>query len=227
MMYPRLAAVVLAASPNPSPRPSAPSHSVPAHSNINWGDFPTWLAVFVAAVGGTAALIQLRQQSNVLKGEVERNKRRDELIDGQLHELRERAQDRARNQAEGIKIDLEGLPDGPYKVKIRNLSDRPVTDVVAGIIVEPYDGGDTQTWWAFEWHTIGSRAQLGGDLPERTGGSTIPVLKPEDMAQSTLNGSGKNPLLVARFNDDAGRRWKLDHHMHLEPAPDDGWRPPR
>lgn len=224
-MHPRLAALVLAASPNPSPSSGAPSHSsVPAHTNINWGDVPTWLAVSAAAVGGTVALIQLRQQSNVLKGEVERNKRRDELIDGQLQELRERAQDRARNQAEGIKVDLDGLPDGPYKVIIRNLSDRPITDVVAGIIVQPYDGGDPQTWWAYEWHTIGSRAF--GDLPERTGGSTIPVLKPEDMARSTCNGSGKNPLLVARFNDDAGRRWKLDHHMHLEPAPDDDWRPP-
>jgi hypothetical protein len=179
----------------------------------------------VAAVGGTVALIQLRQQANVLKGEVERNKRRDELIDGQLQELRERAQDRARNQAEGIKVDLDGGPDGPYKVMIRNLSDRPITDVVAGIVMQLHDDSGTQAWWVFEWHIIGSRAL--GDLPEHTRSSTIPVLRPNDLARGTIYGSGKNPLLVTRFNDDAGRRWKLDHHMHLEPAPDDDWRPPR
>ena len=64
---------------------------MPGVSEVNWGDVPTWCAVFVGAVGGTAALIQLRQQGNVLKGEVERNKRRDELLDGQLRDLERRA----------------------------------------------------------------------------------------------------------------------------------------
>ena len=64
---------------------------------------PTWFAVGVGAVGGAAALIQLRQQGQTLKGEIERNKRRDDLLDGQLKDLRDRADARSREQAEDIR----------------------------------------------------------------------------------------------------------------------------
>jgi hypothetical protein len=50
--------------------------------HINWGDVPTWLAVVVAAVGGSIALRQLRQQGNVVRDEIDRNKARDALLDG-------------------------------------------------------------------------------------------------------------------------------------------------
>ena len=81
-----------------------PIHPLAATPQLAWGDVPTWIAVFVAAIGGTVALIQLRQQGNVLKGEVERNKKRDKLLDGQLQEVMERAGDRAREQAEKVKV---------------------------------------------------------------------------------------------------------------------------
>ena len=45
--------------------------------HINWGDVPTWLADVVAAVGGGAALRQLRQQGNVIEDEIECNRTRD------------------------------------------------------------------------------------------------------------------------------------------------------
>src|ERR1039458_4131935 len=103
-----------------------------ASSGINWGDVPTWIAVFVAAVGGTVALIQLRQQGNVLKGEVERNKRRDKLLDGQLAELRERELDRVREQAESVTVAmLLNTGEGPFGY-VTNGSSRPITEVVAG-----------------------------------------------------------------------------------------------
>ena len=79
-MHPGLAAIVLAASPSPSPSPSA-------HGGIQWGDAPAWVAAIATVVGLTAAITgatiayrQFRQQTDVLKGEVARNKRRDELL---------------------------------------------------------------------------------------------------------------------------------------------------
>jgi len=36
-------------------------------------------------------------------------------------------------------------------------------------------------------------------------------------------GNHEHARLVVRFYDDAGKRWQLDHYMHLEPAPDDSW----
>lgn len=57
---------------------------------VNWGDVPTWRAVAVGAVGGGIALRQLWQQGRVIKDEVNRNRRRDELIDRQLRELEQR-----------------------------------------------------------------------------------------------------------------------------------------
>jgi len=59
-------------------------------SVINLGDVPTWLAVTVGATGGGIALGQLRQQGKVIRGEFERNKKRDELLDGQLRDLGQR-----------------------------------------------------------------------------------------------------------------------------------------
>jgi len=75
-------------------------------TEVSWGDVPTWLAVavVVGAVGGGVALGQLRQQGNVIKGEFERNKKRDDLLDGQLHELEQRTHIIERQQAELVEF---------------------------------------------------------------------------------------------------------------------------
>lgn len=72
--------------------------SVLTMHHIIWGDAATWVAVVVAAIGGTVALLQLRQQGKVIEGEFDRNKRRDELLDGQLRELKQREDSRRRNR---------------------------------------------------------------------------------------------------------------------------------
>jgi TRAP-type C4-dicarboxylate transport system permease small subunit len=63
-----------------------------------WDDIRTWVGFAVVVIGIVIALVQLdmqrRQlagQQSVLEGEVERNKRRDVLLDGQLRELEQRA----------------------------------------------------------------------------------------------------------------------------------------
>ena len=89
-----------------------------------------WFAVGVGAVGGAAALIQLRQQGQTLKGEIERNKRRDDLPDGQLKDLRDRADARSREQAEDIRV--EWYPNRTW-VTVVNKSSRPITRIRAQI----------------------------------------------------------------------------------------------
>lgn len=185
---------------------------------INWGDFPTWVAVGVAAVGGTVALIQLRQQSNVLKGEVERNKRRDELLDGQLRDLKERQDDRVREQAEQINV---WWNDKNECGKISNLSRRPITQVVAGNAIQLSDGG-TSTNLVSQWRLTNVRQTEISPISS----AMVQVIRPGEVAEALFELNqlqGKNRRLVVRFHDDAGRRWQLDEFMHLERAPDDGW----
>ena len=187
---------------------------------IHLGDFPTWIAVFFAAVGGTVALIQLRQQGNVLKGEVERNKRRDELLDGQLSELRERALDRAREQAEHIVV----VGWEHRAAWVRNNSGRPITKVAAGFVVPQPDGGVT-TYHPSHWQEgVTLPLTASDDWFEGDAVKEVLALGRQAMGHFEpdvpLDQEGRR---LVRFNDDAGRRWQLDKYMHLEPAPDDGW----
>jgi hypothetical protein len=116
--------------------------------SVNWGDVPAWLAVVVATGGRTIALIQLRQQGNVLKGEVERNKRRDELLDGQLRELQQRTEVEERKQAEAVEFSwqpaqplagasAETADDSVWMAVVQNDSRRPIRDVVCRIQPDP------------------------------------------------------------------------------------------
>lgn len=120
---------------------------------IQMGDFPTWIAVFIAGFGGGIALIQLRQQFNVLKGEVERTKRRDQLFDGQLNDLKERLEDRVREQAEHVSVEWDSPP---RKAKttgtVINKSRRPITKISARVTAPLPDGGtdiDRGGAWTF------------------------------------------------------------------------------
>jgi hypothetical protein len=185
---------------------------------INWGDFPTWVAVGVAAIGGTVALIQLRQQSNVLRGEVERNKRRDELLDSQLRDMKERQDDRVREQAERISVSWD---DENECGTVVNGSRRPITQVVAGNAVQLPDGG-TNTHQVGQWRlTDPLRTEV-----RPIGSAVVQVVRPQEFAECLFEPNqlqGNNRRLSVRFHDDASRRWQLDEFMHLERAPDDGW----
>lgn len=246
-MHPDLVALVLAASPSPLPSPSAP----PSHG-VDWGNVPAWLALVVATAAATAGLLQLRQQANTLKGEVDRNKRRDELLQGQLEELEDRTNDRRREQAEQIQPDWSG-----DEVFVRNDSSRPITRLAISI-VRSDDHGNRTTYPADGWYE-------GRDInhPEKrtedkfVEGAALPVLRPGHQAVSRLRPPAPPPRITSsgetlpklvklrtddrseaqrllrfnppeqwllRFNDDAGYRWQLDVYQHLERAPeDDGW----
>src|SRR5262245_59148116 len=143
-MHPGVAAAVLAATPSPSSTTSTP------HGGVDWGNVPAWVGAIATVVGLAAAITgatiayrQFRQQTEVFRGEVERNKRRDELLDGQLQELQERTQDRTREQAESIRVNWK-LDSVPSSVEVTNGSDRPITRVSAAVLSE-MPSGDTQT----------------------------------------------------------------------------------
>jgi hypothetical protein len=221
-VHPDLAALVLAANPSPSPSPSAP----PPHG-VDWGNVPAWLALTVATAAATVGLLQLRQQSNTLRGEVERNKRRDELLDGQLQEVQQRADDRPREQAESI--DVSWVED-TRRGLIHNRSRRPITKVVSRIVETLSDGSQVLHQPEF-WEV---KEPLGDDYNVRYPHDPVPELRPSATAKGFYKFTDlawvkfrkkerKDWRLAARFYDDAGRRWQLDQYMHLEPAPDDDW----
>lgn len=95
----------------------------PGHSGT-WTDVRTWVGFAIVIVGAAIALSQmdmqrrqLASQQKVLEGEVERNKRRDALLDEQLRELEQRARTLDRQQAE--EVDLQ---PGQTTIKISGFS---------------------------------------------------------------------------------------------------------
>jgi hypothetical protein len=223
-MHAALAAVVLAASPSPSPSPSG-------HSGLDWGDVPAWVAAVATVVGLTAAITgaliayrQFRQQTDVLKGEIERNKRRDELLDGQVEELRERADERAREQAEGVSVWWESAQGAT----VYNESRRPIARVSASVLVSVPEGGYT-THRATSWTLLDLLGEVydGGGGTPRAGRSNLePVVRSKNRLHFTFEDlpfRNKTMRLLIRFDDDARRRWELDEFGHLEPAPPDRW----
>jgi hypothetical protein len=205
---------------------------------INWGDVPTWLAVGVGAIGGGAALFQLHQQSNVLKGEVERNKRRDELLDGQLRDLERRARLAERQQANRVLVVVEewvgaytgAVPeesDAPgYVAAVANESNRPIRRVAARLHV----GG--------EGTKLPTRVGRFADRYFPFGGSQLKFNTWSDGSCADLVRVGENvgfafpsevdrgldARVSVRFTDDAGLHWEVDHDLSLTRLDDrDDW----
>jgi hypothetical protein len=207
-------------------------------SSLNWGDVPTWAAVVVGAVGGTAALIQLRQQGNVLKGEIERNKRRDELLDGQLRDLERRALLFERQQANYVLVEIESWsaslfgiqPPGPnglaFVAVVTNHSDRPIRQVAARLEVT----GETPQTATRLGRWVEARDLFGRNdmrFNTFTDGWCIDVIRADASggfgfpraAQDELDGQ-----VMVRFTDDAGLHWQLDQDMRLVKLDDrDDW----
>jgi hypothetical protein len=187
---------------------------------INWGDVPTWAAVLVGAVGGTVALIQLRQQGNVLKGEVERNKRRDELLDGQLRDLQRRTLVAERQQADAITLELVKTESDPpvWVASVTNAAERPVRNVSCRLSSADGNGDLVAANFGRLVDWAPGREVLRRLVIEAEPGSSLPLLRagltysfgfekgPDDYPDATV---------TARFTDDAGMHWQIDHDLHL------------
>jgi len=205
--------------------------------HINWGDVPTWLAVVVATFGGFVALRQLRQQQKVIEAEIDRNRERDALLDGQLREMQDRELSRQREQADAVDVtwgDSEDLP-GKSIVVVINDSRRPIRIVTAWIYPEKSSAERIQAEYGEEMHPAvgqyGTDAYLLPAQPEFShpvvfalrargrAGFQFPITK------------AKCPYGEARvhFTDDAGYNWELtsglslsmiEPHRHAPEQPD-------
>jgi hypothetical protein len=182
---------------------------------LHWGDVPTWIAVIVAAIGGTVALVQLRQQSNVLRGEAERNKRRDDLLDGQLRELKDRSDNRVRDQAEHVNVGAD--PRG-VSGTVLNKSRRPITNVRPVLRVTARNG-ETRDFPPGQLRF----SDTDGRVQATEANPIYPVLRPRERLSfefhpNSLTEEASHGVFV-EFDDDADRDWRLDEYMHLERAP--------
>jgi hypothetical protein len=210
-----------------------------------WSDIRTWVGFAVVIIGATIALIQmdlqrrqLASQQDVLKGEVERNKRRDALLDGQLRELEQRARTLDRQQAEEVDLrpgstiwvipgfeQPSGAVDEVYSADVANGSRRPIRNVACRIEAAPGDGLQ-------EARLAGLYVEFAGPQPRRR------LVDPAETPRIQLIGAGKTASFIfavdpprhpearmtARFTDDAGLHWQINHDLHLEPLPDrSGW----
>jgi hypothetical protein len=177
----------------------------------------TGLAV-VAAIGGGVALSQLRQQAKVIRGELERNKKRDELIDRQLREVEQRTRIIERSQAEQVvfvQSTATGSQSGPsdqagtriHTAQVENHPSRPIRNVVCRIRPSPEQ---QYNWEAGE---VGELSRV--DMPFGRGPSR--VYSPVSTSRVAVMRSGevqlfRFPIPVAehegaqvkvRFTDDA------------------------
>jgi hypothetical protein len=210
-----------------------------------WDDVRTWLGFAVLVFGLPTALYQLNLQRRqlagqqaVIEGEAERNKRRDELLDGQLRELEQRAQVAERQQAEAVEFSwqgatpLEGVvaekPDGLiWMGVVHNESRRPIRDVVCRIQPHPAQDFD---WGATIVAQLGDVAiaqsasvpvfcepKLGDRVPLIRAGSRFGFLTPFPVAD---HGAAR---MKVRFTDDAGLHWESDPDLHLAKLASRDW----
>jgi hypothetical protein len=192
-----------------------------------WADVRAWVTFAVVLVGVPTALIQLnlqrlqlRSQQKVISDEADRNKRRDELLDGQLRELEQRAQVLERQQAEAVEFSGEpgaSLPNAEDPSKtvhmavVRNMSGRPIRDVVCRI--KPNSVQD------YDWEAA-VVAELASSPPfrnPRQGGRALLIRAGQTFGFRFPFPVVDHPdaLMKVRFTDDAGLHWEIDSDLRL------------
>jgi hypothetical protein len=195
----------------------------PWHLPPDWGDIPTWIAVAVASIGGGIALSQLRQQQMVIQGEIARNQKRDDLVDGQLRELADRERSRHREQAELIDTawhDPESVP-GTSVVLVINNSHRPVRNATCQLF--PDESGDpVDPDYGMEMNLVRFPVEEWV-LPDKpaVADKTIESLRGGGRAGFVfLTTRADSPGGYAKvvFTDDATRIWALYSDLSLSPA---------
>jgi hypothetical protein len=187
-----------------------------------WEDVRNWVTFGVLVLGFSVAAYELNLQRVQFARQAARQEARDDLLEGQRREMAQTELARQREQAENVTVEWEAPPrSAETKGKVINLSPRPITKIAAGVTFPLPDGG-TETNTAGPW-TFFLDHRHEKSVPAESG--VLTALRPNAMGVCSLlhGGDREKARLVVRFYDDAGRRWQLDHYMHLEPAPDDGW----
>jgi len=170
----------------------------------NWGDIPTWLLVVLGAVGGWAALGQLRALQK-------------QVADA-ANEAEARAITRRREQAE----DIDVRRSGPSLGLIENKSRRPIRDITCQVMSQ------------VDRHSLRSPSMSGRVVPGVVAGgwdlapdakavSRVEVVRPDSRCGFVFDSLSRetDQVFVAWFTDDAGFRWQLDEYLHLVQVDDE------
>lgn len=200
----------------------------PWHLPADWGDIPTWLAVIAASAAGWAAISQLGDQRSEIRGEISRNRMRDQLMDRQLRELEDREQFRRREHAERIDMtwgNVEIRP-GTTLIMVINGSRRPIREVTCQVFPDE-TGNAVQPDFAAQMYkeevpgAIWTMPQMP-DLPQ-------PIRRLESLRAGSRAGF-EVPVLhrnfpgawaKIEFSDDKHIRWRLYSDLTLSRAPDE------
>jgi len=182
-----------------------------------WGDVPTWLLVGLAGAAGWIGFVQLAVLRKQIAEEVERNKKRDELVDKQLAEAETRAGSERRRLVEDVDVLFTGKTG--YVV---NNSRRPLNDITCKVMSE-VDRHSLATADGCGVVDRGPGGQGWMFLPGAKPVSRFVTLRPESRCGFTFKDLPPDPnqVLVAWFTDDAGFRWQLDEHLHLVQSDDE------
>jgi len=205
-------------------------------------DIRTWMG-FVVAIGAAVAALwqldlqrrQLAEQKDVLKGEVERNKKRDALLTGQLQELEQRSLTYERQQAQDVDIrastisgpvpDMEALGGQILRTaEVHNRSTRPIRDVAGRIEPSPGDSlvpaGRVGRLVQFD------RARGGRVLTDQANEPQVDLVRADATVEFIFPVEAEahpKARITARFTDDAGLHWQIDPDLHLEKLNSRDW----
>jgi hypothetical protein len=191
----------------------------------NWGDLPTWLLFFIGLVGGVTGLLQFRGFVRDQREEVDRNKKRDALMDKQLAEADRRADADLRRQAEDVEVRwVQRSTAGTGLITIgivMNKSRRPISNITCRVMSKV----DQKTIDVPDESAVMPEAQrdeFGGVLVGQKPLKELPLLGRGESCGFIFKGLEREPdqIVVAWFKDDAGNRWRLDETLHLALAED-------
>jgi hypothetical protein len=183
----------------------------PWHLPPAWGDIPTWLLAVGAGATAWIALMQLSDLRDQIADEIERNKKRDGLVDKQLAEAESRAESERRRLVEDVEVLFTGKTG--YVV---NDSRRPLNDITCKVMSK-VDGLSLATADGCGEVDRGPGGQGWIFLPGAKSASRFETLRPGSRCGFTFKDLAREPdqVLVAWFTDDAEFRWRLDQYLHL------------
>ena len=161
----------------------------------------------------------------MIRGEIERNQNRDDLIDRQLRELADRERSRQREQAEGIDMtwnDPAAAP-GTSFVTVINGSRRPIRDVTCQLRPDAFDT-TVSPEHAAEMY-LAEFPQKIWTMPEKPVGLLQPIRELDSLRSGGRAGfifpirqaDSPGGFAQVEFKDDAGCCWQL--FSDLSPSP--------
>jgi hypothetical protein len=181
---------------------------------VNWGDVPTWLAVFGGIAGGGAALWQLRLQ-------------RIQLADQTRIQERQQADavDVTARPVDGVQahVLLSEDSEAVHLIVVTNGSTRPIREVTCKMEAIEADETTRHKKFAKVWGEIvpvalGANAQVETFVPQARA-STMPVLRAGRKAGFAWDfTAAQYPRFLSwvRFTDDVGLHWEITTDLHLK-----------